>query len=301
MPVRLRLTPMTWFVILALIAVGLGIGLPPDPQAVHQMHTSPTAYRLAVAALFVPYILIWYAGFYAFAKLREYSRPIKGTKDGAAFHKISIGMGVLAFSLVVPTIMSLALNSFAIYHSSFKVAATIINNYMSLFPALVAFLLIYNGARMLPSITYRGGQGPDLRWHAPWFLGFTVAFSHLAIANYYRSNPYHLNLWLLVVTFIVPYLYVWMVGLLSAHELYWYAKTVKGLLYRRAVKQFANGIAVTIVGSIAIQFINTTLTQRFRDSLGSLLLLDYVLILIVAAGLVLMALGTKKLKRIEEL
>jgi hypothetical protein len=91
-----------------------------------------------------------------------------------------------------------------------------------------------------------------------------------------------------------------MLGLLSAHELHWYTKTVKGIVYRQAVKQFANGIAVVIFGSIAIQFVNVTLTQRFKDSLGSILLIDYGLLIIIAAGLVLMALGTKRLKRIEE-
>jgi hypothetical protein len=290
---------MTWFVILALIAIGLAVGLPPDPQAVHRLHTSPTAYRLAITALLVPYVLIWYAGFYAFAKLREYSRPIKGAKDGAAFHKITIGMGVLAFSLIVPTITSLILNNIASRHVSFKAAAVIVNNYVNLFPAMVAFLLLYSGARMLLRTTRGGVQKLDLRWHAPWFLGFSIVFAHLVVENYYRGNPYHLSLWLLIMTFIVPYLYIWMIGLLSAYELRWYAKTVKGLLYRQAVRRFAYGIATTMIGSIAIQFINLTVAQRINTSLGSVLLVNYMLMMIVAAGLILMALGTKQLKRIE--
>jgi len=67
---------MTWFVILVVVAVGLALGLQPDPEAVRQLHTTETAYRLAIAALLVPYILIWYTGFYTFAKLQEYSRPL---------------------------------------------------------------------------------------------------------------------------------------------------------------------------------------------------------------------------------
>jgi uncharacterized protein YacL len=138
-------SPLTWFVVMTLIAVGLALGLPPDPQAVHQLHTTQAAYRLAIAALLVPYILIWYSSFYAFAKLREYSKPLKNTKDGAAFHKITVGMGVLAFSLVVPTIISLILAEVAAQHSSFKAASVIINNYLGLLPGLLAFLLLYNG------------------------------------------------------------------------------------------------------------------------------------------------------------
>lgn len=298
---RIRLTPMTWFVVLTLIAVGLAFGLPPDPHAVAQLHTSAIVYRLALAALLVPYILIWFASFYAFAKLHEYSKPIKKAKDGAAFHKIAIGMGAVALSLVVPTIISLIVSSIAVHYPSFETAAVIINNYVGLFPGVIAFLLLYNGARALLRTTKEGTQKLDLRWHAPWFLLLSVVFSHLAIENQYGSNPYHLSLWILIITFIVPYLYGWMVGLLSAYDLHMYAKTVKGLLYRKAVRQFARGIAVTVFGSIAIQFVSITFAKRISGSLGLVLLADYSLLIIILVGLTLMALGTKKLKRIEEI
>lgn len=291
---------MTWFVILTLIAIGLALGLPPNPHAVARLHTSAVAYRMALAALLIPYALIWYAGFYAFAKLQEYSRLIRGTKDGAAFRSIALGMGVLAFSLVVPTDISLILNNIAAHQPSFKAAAVITENYLGLFPGVVAFLLLYNGARILLRTTKGGTKRSDLRWHAPWFLLLSVVFSHLAIENYYRGDPYHLSLWLLMVTFIVPYLYGWMVGLLSAYELHWYARTVKGSLYRLAVRRFAHGIAIAVLGSIAIQFVSITLASRINKSLASVLLVDYLLLIIIVVGLVLMALGTKKLKRMEE-
>lgn len=301
MTITIKLTPITCFIILAIIAIGLALGLPPDPHAVRQLHTSAASYRLAIAVLLIPYVLIWYASFYTFGKLQDYSEPLKGTKDGAAFRKITVGMGVLAFSLVIPTIISLILNNIAAHHEAFKAASVIINNYLGLFPGLLAFLLLYNGTRMLRRTATRGrAQKLDLRWHAPWFLLLSVLFSHLTIDNYYRSHPYHLALWLLIVTFIVPYLYGWVVGLLSAYDLWLYAKAVPGLLYQRAIKLFAGGITVVIVGSIAIQFVSITITQRLSDSLGSVLLIDYGLLIIVTIGLFLMALGTKKLIKIEE-
>ncbi|HEY2003875.1 MAG TPA: hypothetical protein VGH44_02060 [Candidatus Saccharimonadia bacterium] len=299
---RIRLTPITWFVVLAVIAVGLALGLPPDPHAVSQLHASQTSYRIAIAVLLIPYVIIWYASFYAFAKLQEYSRPIRHTKDGAAFHILTIGTGTVAFSLVVPTIIAYLLSIITAHYHSFHPAAVIINDYLGLFPGLVAFLLIYNGARMLVSTTDVKTHHPDLRWHAPWFLLLSATFAYLAIQNQYQSNPYHLNnVWILVATYIVPFLYGWMVGLLAADALSVYAKTVKGLLYKRAVKQLANGIAITVWGSIAIQFVNATLAQRINHSLVSVLLADYGLLIIVLVGLVFMALGTKKLKSLEDI
>jgi hypothetical protein len=291
---------MRWCLVLTLITIGLALGLPPDPAAVQQLHTSASAYRLAVAALLIPYIVIWYVSFYAFAKLREYSKPLKDSKDGLAFHKITVGMGIIAFSLIIPTAISLILNSVAAHNPSFKAASIIINNYLGLFPGLLGFLFLYNGARMLLRTTRQGMHRFDIRWHAPWFLLLSVMFTHLAIENYYRWHPYHLGLFLLIITFIVPYLFGWLVGLLCAYELNWYAKTVKGLLYRQGIRRFANGIAITILASIAIQFVNITLAERLEKSLGNLLLAEYGLLIIVAVGLILMALGTKKLKRIEE-
>lgn len=292
---------MTWFVILVVVVVGLASGLQPDPEAVRQLHTTETTYRLAVAALLVPYIIIWYTGFYTFAKLREYSKPLKHTKDGVGFHTITAGMGVLAFGLVVPTIIALVLNNIAVHHPAFKAPATITNNYLGLFPGLLAFLLLYNGALKLVSTIREKTRKLDLRRHAPWFLLLAATFTYLTLQNRYRFHSYYLPVWLLVTTIIVPYVYGWMVGLLSAYELRTYAQSVKGLLYQKAIKQFASGIAVAIVASIAIQFVNITIAQRFSHSLGAILLIDYLLLIIVGVGLILMALGTKKLKRLEEI
>lgn len=296
---RLRLTPMTWFVILAALAIGLALGLPPDPQALHTLHTSAASYRIALAAILIPYIIIWYTAFYAYAKLREYAQPLKQERDGAGFHKIAAGMGALAFSLVIPTIISLVLNNIAQHHASFRAASVVITNYLSVFPALISLLIIYNGSRMLISLFRGRTRQLDFRWHAPWFMLLCVIFSHLALQNQHRYHVYHLNSWVLIVTYIVPYLYVWMVGLLSTYNFYTFAGTVKGLLYKQAVRRFANGIAVVIIGSIGIQFFDVTFAKRI-SSLGSVLLIDYVLLVIVAVGLILMALGAKKLKRIEE-
>ena len=298
---KIRLTPLTWFVILSLIAICLALGLSPDPHAIHQLHTSNAAYRFAITALLIPYVLIWYASFYAYAKLQEYSKPLRHTEDGGGFRKVTVGMGALAFSLVVPVIVTLIINNIAVHNPSFKTTATIINNYLALFPGLLAFLLLYNGARQLVGNVRTQRQRLDLRWHAPWFLLLSITFAHLALENHYQRFAYHLGVWWLIVTFIIPYIYGWMVGLLCAYDLRVYASTVNGSLYQQAVKQFANGIAIAILGSIGIQFVTITIAQRYSNSIGSILLIDYGLLIVIGTGLCLMALATKKLIRIEEI
>jgi hypothetical protein len=94
---------MIWFIILVVITCGLALGLPPDPQTMQQLHISSVVYRIATLALLIPYVVIWYAAFYACAKLKEYSQTIRCSEDGKAFRNIMIGMGVLAFGQIVPT------------------------------------------------------------------------------------------------------------------------------------------------------------------------------------------------------
>jgi hypothetical protein len=161
-------------------------------------------------------------------------------------------------------------------------------------------LVLYSGARALLITTPSGIEKFELRLHAGWFLLLSVVFARLVIENHIERHPYHVGLWVLIVTYIAPYLYAWAIGLLCAYSLYLYALAVKGSLYRSAIRLFSRGVALTILGSIAIQFVNNTLMHQFSQSLGALLLANYVLVLIVAAGLLLMALGTKRLKRIED-
>jgi hypothetical protein len=293
---------MVWFAILTVLTCALALGLTPDPHSVQQLHTTSTGYRLAVLVLLVPYIIIWYAAFYAFAKLKEYARATKGYADGDAFHKIMIGVGLLAFTLVIPTAIGLVLNNISQHHHGFTPASVIISNYVSILMGVVTFAYIGAGTRLLTSIDKKRPGLTGLRLFTLFFITLSVSFTYLVMQYDSRHhNIYHLNRPLLIFTFIIPYLFGWFMGLLSAYEFALYGKYAKGILYRRALRQLAQGVTITIVGSVAIQFLdNTVIAEEAGESLGSLLLLDFLLVFIVLVGLVLMALGTKKLKKIEE-
>ena len=292
---------MVWFIILAVITGVLALGLPPDPQTLQQLHITSVAYRIAVLVLLIPYGVIWYAAFYAYAKLKEYTHAIKGSEDGKAFHKIMVGMGVLAFSLIIPTAISLIISNIATHHHGFKPASVVIDNYLPL-SGLAAFIFIGNGTRLLANASKNRPGLTSSRLFALLFITISVAFAYF-VFRFHAHHPhvYYLNSFFLMFTFIIPFLFGWFAGLVSAYEFGMYAKNVNGLLYKRALNSFAYGITVTIAGSVAIEFLdNTFVLAKASHSLSSLIVFEYLLLIFIAVGLILMALGTNKLKRIEE-
>ena len=292
---------MVWFVILAVITAGMALGLPPDPHTLQQLHITSPVYRIAILVVLIPYAVIWYAAFYAYAKLTEYVRAIRGTEDGEAFVKIMIGTSVLAFGLVVPTIIALILNNIAIHFPGFKPSSVIINHYLSLLVVLVTFVFIGVGARRLAN---EDGNRLNLIGSYAFgllFLALAVFFTYL-VMHYHVHHPniYYLNTPLLLATLVVPYLFAWYIALMSAMDFWLYAKNVKGLLYKRALQQLAYGISIVILGSVSVQFVDNTIMAKASQKLSSVLALEYALFIIIAIGLIFMALGTNKLKKIEE-
>jgi hypothetical protein len=291
---------MQWFGILLGIAVVLALGLPPDPSELHKLHTTSEAYRLAVLALLVPYTIAWYAGFYVFTKVQEYTRFLEGSAEGKAFRSITLGLGVLAFGLMVPTIIGLVLGNLAQTHHSFQAAATIINTYVGIAFPLIALWYLSNGSCLLVDTTKVRPTLNGMRVFGMAFIALSAFYTYLVVHNYeVNHNPYHLNIILLILTVIGPYLLIWFLGLLSAYQLRIYARHVKGVLYKQALVYVAGGLAVAMAGSITIQFINSTLGAR-DNSLGFVLIVNYLLLLFVSAGLILMAVGAKRLQKIEE-
>jgi hypothetical protein len=89
-------------------------------------------------------------------------------------------------------------------------------------------------------------------------------------------------------------------GLLAAYEIYVFSKHTKGLLYKRALNSLAAGITIAIMTSIVLQYIASDTTHIRKITFNALLLGVYLLLTVYAAGFGLIALGAKRLKKIEE-
>jgi hypothetical protein len=93
---------------------------------------------------------------------------------------------------------------------------------------------------------------------------------------------------------------MWLIGTRSFYELYKYRLKASGVIYRKFWSLLAVGIVWILVVSILIQFLTTINSRLDKLSLSSLLVLIYILLILLAAGFILIAAGVNKLKKIEE-
>ena len=296
-----KTSTMKWYIVLLIIAAVLIIALPPAPGITNRLHISLTEYRLAISTLILPFAIIWFSAFYGYNKLRGYANKIQHTKEGDAFKNFADGIGILAWGLAITTIVSLLFNAIVDAHPGFTTAQKIIINYLTVIVPLIGFTLIGNGTRALNVLAKIRPNLTSTRVIVLIFLLIGVFFTHLVVSNTaHNQNTYHLSLYWLLITFIVPYLYAWFIGLLCANEIRLYAQFIKGIIYKKALIQLAAGITIVIIASIISQFVSSVFLNKNSIQIGTAFLIIYPILVIEAIGYSLIAYGARMLKRIEE-
>ncbi len=273
----------------------------PDHTALTKYHLSPSGLRLLDITLLVPLYVMWFAIFYGYARMHRYSQLIKQGRDGKQVVRLVRGLLVLALGLPLSSIISVAFTLIARVHPGFLAAGTIISNYLGVVYLLMAFIFIIMGARGLNA--FSGSRPSFALTHmvvgAVIVLG--VIFCDLiARAHHSLQTTYHMSYALVMLTFAIPYMYIWYMGLSAIAEMYVYSKQVAGVLYRKGWNRLTFGLGSIIAVDIALQYLSTLVTWLNGLSLAGLLGLLYVLLLLMAVGFIVVALGTKELMKIEE-
>jgi hypothetical protein len=132
-------------------------------------------------------------------------------------------------------------------------------------------------------------------------IGLGVAYGCLfAGAIHSLSSSYPLPYWIVMATLVVPYIYMWFLGLWAAYELYLYRLKVSGIIYRKSWSLLAVGIGAIIIMQIILQYIGTLASQFNKLSFDSLIIVVYAALILLAVGYVLVARGARRLQKIEE-
>lgn len=283
--------------------------IPPDQAVLDKFNLSILQIQLIDFTLILFLAVIWYSAFYGFSKFKEYALKIINSPDGRAFNTLANGLGVLAVALPITSLTSVELNYFARLYPEFTPATVIIDRYIILTLAIVAIVLIYRGAKNLAALTNKKLKNTLYIWASTAIvLAMGGLYAYVALSNTASSVPdpvtgravYYLPAWLIIATNIIPYVCIWLLGLKSIAFILFFKRNTAGLVYGRALGNFAVGLGLVVGASIVVQIFTALGNTPTNWGLQLLLAFVYLLVIVMAVGYLLIAIGAKKLKKIEE-
>jgi predicted membrane protein len=292
----------SWYVFIALILayVATIFFIPADPHALEKYHLTAAKAQLISVSVALPVIGIWLVAFYGLSRIQRYAQAVKNSTEGPPFHTLVAGLLISVVGLPLSSIVGALLSRLAVVHPELMPSTVIMRNYFNLLLALVAFYLVGNGAEALTRLVR--GRRPQLG-HQGWVIAFITCaslFAWLITTQQAGSNVYYLPDWLVIMTLVIPYTYIWYRGAAAAYCMYFYQKNIQGSLYRRALSSLSAGIAVVIGASMFLQFLTTFSERISRLNLTPILMLIYLIVVLWAIGYGFIARGAKRLHTMEE-
>lgn len=299
------------FTLFSLVYLALILFIPAEARSLNRYNISGTEAKLISLSFAIPYMLIWFTALYSYSKFKNYATSIINSKEGVGFSKIADGLLALAIWMPVSAIFS---NNFVTYVSrsnpDLRPIMTILSNYVNIIIIFIAFLLLYQGAKHLISTVYtKKIATEDNNFFPEIFLIASGLFAYFTFANPARTNPtetiplatYYLPDWLILLTIVIPYICIWFLGLTAASMIQSYRLNVSGILYRSSLQYLASGVISVIVTLITLRYL-VSMTSFFSDTtLRIILAIVYLLLILIAIGYILIAIGARKLKKIEEI
>jgi hypothetical protein len=293
-------TLYAYLILIILYAAGTLL-LPPKKGTLQRYHITELHLRVLDLTIIILYGFIWFCATYGFYIFRQYYQLIKKTKDGEALSKVTAGIGFLAFWFPITSVYNTYTGYLVERHASLAGSIAISQDYLSLLIPLLGFILIGIGARRLIDIVKQRPSMGGINALGIILILIGVLYVYLVTNTHNRLNStYHLSTMYILITLVVPYLYMWLIGLLSFYEIYLYRAKVPGILYRQSWRFLALGLGALIVISITIQYLTTISERLTKLSLNWVLMVIYLLLILLAIAYIFIALGVRNLKKIEE-
>lgn len=295
--------------VLILVYLIISFGIAPDSATLVRYNISATQLRLLSLTIIIPSILIWVAGFYGMERINRYAAKIKGSTDGEGIKYLGLGVSVLVISVPVVAIVSRLLTAGVQQNVVQQHVATIINTHMNVLFYLVGFALLFAGSsKLLKSLRRIELSQRSISAAIVLLIVIGVPYVFATMNNPSREiavapvtvATFAMPDWLIVTTIVVPYLAVWGLGFFTVLYLYKYQQSVGGLLYKKALITLNQGLSTVIASLILLQFLTAAVTAISGWGLSSLLLVIYLLLVVIALGYVMIALGAKRLAKLEE-
>ncbi len=304
---RYRLTSGL-FILLSIIYLASTVFTDPNKATLEKYSISATQAIWLGLTIALPYVIIWFIALMGYLRFKSYGDGIRSSKDGEAFSVMSRGLLLLSIWLPLSAVISVAATHLYRDHPSYTPTLIIMLNYTNLAILIPAFYFINKGSKKLLKLVKATASAVPQKYMI-LYIAFSALYVWLTLEDSARWTPtdsvrvasYYLPDWLIVTTIVIPRLIMWFLGIQAVHYLYIYRKKIKGKIYKVALTGLARGIAAVIIASILLRCFQSLSNPMSHLSLAALLLVVYLLLIALSIGYVLIARGSKRLQKIEEL
>jgi hypothetical protein len=255
-------------------------------------------------SIIIPIHLIWLLALSGAVALKNYATLIKGGRESSAISLIADGLLWTIGYLVVSSVASAATPFFA--NTSQYDAIIIIRDHLAPLASLIAFVYIFRGSHLLREIGKFATWTRTTAWimaaYAFFAFFFVLQFSTSPVITSQTAGRTAATIAphsILLFTMVVPFLIAWFLGILAIINITKYARHVKGVLYRQALRNLVVGISGIIAFAVVVQVISLAAKYLADLKLGPILAIVYLLLLLYGAGFLLVRSGAKKLGRLE--
>jgi hypothetical protein len=231
----------------------------------------------------------------------------RSTSEGKDFAIIAKGMAWIAWGLPIPAIISSMLNALTNAHASFMTVSVVLSGYLSVIVSLAAFHFFSQGTHSLVRRSSVEIKITHIRALVGVLIAVGVVFAVLIFSKLNGTrlgdsfNSFYLPNWLVWSTIVAPYMYAWFLGVFAAMELLLIGKQTSGIIYRQALQMLAAGLIIVILSLCALQYFRAVIPRSGHLTIGATLITVYAIYAVNVCGSVLLAIGAKRLQRIEDI
>jgi hypothetical protein len=252
-------------------------------------------------------VVLWLIMARAAIRFKAYTRQIRQSKDGNALNNIA---NAILLSVVYAIIFDMASTIKTLFmNTSILAPVTTLTNLVPLALFVVLTLLLYYGSyrlvRLLPysSITHRRSRQIfiiSLVIFVLLVIPYSGYFHRIAPTMLDDDGLHHfvMSPGILTVVYIIPFVFVWLLGLLACINLANYASSVRGKIYRPMFKKLYFGVLIAYISTYCIQIWYVSNVASNRLGIGLITLVALIILLIT--GFILIFQGANKLYKLEQ-
>jgi hypothetical protein len=295
------------FIGLMVLFAALTFILPVSNTATAIYQLTDMEYRYLLLLIKAPLIAAWSIAFYGYRQLHNYAKQIADAPEGEDFAAMARGTGWMAWGFAIPPVISAFLGKIADSHPSFSTFSASFNSYLYLVVTVVALSYIATGIRKLARRSNVSLEMKHTRFLVFALVGMSVLFCSLLAGRLHGNslgdsyNAFYVPNVLVWATIAIPYLYAWGLGIFGAVELILVARRTSGVIYKQALQYLAVGLITLILTMSALQYFRAIIPRDGHVTINGALVMVFAIYAINAVGGVLLAIGAKRLKRIEEI